>query len=112
MNSSFLSCGRWLLLSGLCACLSVLPVRAMDNEVIVISPHWVGIQAETSRAFSAWHEKKYGIAATIRWRKMGGGTSQILRFLSSEYQANASSGIDVLYGGGVDPFRDLKQEGL
>ena len=77
-----------------------------------MSPHWDGIKEETSRAFSAWHEKQYGQSATIRWREAGGGTSQVLRFLRSEYQGNSSSGIDVLYGGGIDPFIELGKDGL
>jgi ABC-type Fe3+ transport system substrate-binding protein len=94
------------------AILLLFPARAADNEVVVISPHWEGIKDETARAFSAWHEKKYGTPATVRWREVGGGTSQIMRFLHSEYRSHASSGIDVLYGGGVDPYLDLKESGL
>jgi ABC-type Fe3+ transport system substrate-binding protein len=86
--------------------------RAAEPEVVVISPHWEGIKDETSRAFSAWHQKIYGRPATIRWRELGGGGSQIVKFLRGEYATHASSGIDVLYGGGIDPFRDLKKDGL
>jgi len=103
---------RWLLLLGLLASISLFSTAAAEDEVIVFSPHWDGIKEETSRAFSAWHEKKYGRPATIRWREAGGGTSQIVRFLRAEYQTNPSSGVDVLYGGGVDPFLDLEKDGL
>jgi ABC-type Fe3+ transport system substrate-binding protein len=85
---------------------------AAENEVVVVSPHWDGIREETSRAFSAWHEKKYGQPAAVRWRDVGGGASQILRFLRSEYKTSASSGVDILYGGGVDPFEELEKDGL
>jgi ABC-type Fe3+ transport system substrate-binding protein len=86
--------------------------RGAEPEVIVISPHWEGIKDETSRAFSAWHQKTYGEPAVIRWREAGGGGSQIVRFLRGEYAGHASSGIDVLYGGGIDPFRELEKDGL
>jgi ABC-type Fe3+ transport system substrate-binding protein len=112
MKAFFLSNARRLLLPGLLASIFLLPLRASEDEVIVISPHWDGIKEETSRAFSAWHEKKYGEPAAIRWREAGGGTSQIVRFLRAEYQTNPSAGIDVLYGGGVDPFRELEKDGL
>jgi ABC-type Fe3+ transport system substrate-binding protein len=85
---------------------------AADNEVVVISPNSDEIKDETSRAFSAWHLKKYGEPATIRWREAGGGTSQIIRLLRSEFAHNASAGIDVLYGGGDSPFPDLEKDGL
>jgi ABC-type Fe3+ transport system substrate-binding protein len=85
---------------------------AAENEIVVISPNWEGIRDETARAFRAWHAEKYGAPVVIRWREVGGGTSQIVRFLRSEYQSSPSSGIDVFYGGGVDPYRDLKSNGL
>ena len=85
---------------------------AAEDEVVVTSPHWQGIKDETALAFSAWHEKKYGWPATVRWRDIGGGGSQIVRFLRSEYKASPSAGVDVFYGGGVDPYTELKQSGL
>jgi ABC-type Fe3+ transport system substrate-binding protein len=112
MNISLFSTARRLLLPGLLASIFLLPLRAAEDEVIVISPHWDGIKEETSRAFSAWHEKKYGRPATIRWREAGGGSSQIVRFLRAEFLTNPSAGIDVLYGGGVDPFLELEKDGL
>jgi len=112
MNTSFLSSARRLLLPGLLAWISIFSTAAAGDEVIVISPHWDGIKEETSLAFAAWHEKKYGRPATIRWREAGGGSSQIVRFLRAEYQTNPGAGIDVLYGGGVDPFRELEKDGL
>jgi ABC-type Fe3+ transport system substrate-binding protein len=112
MNISFFPTARRLLLPGLLAWIFLFSAGAAENEVVVISPHWDGIKDETSRAFSAWHEKKYGRLAMIRWREAGGGASQIVRFLRAEYQTNPSAGIDVLYGGGVDLFRDLEKDGL
>jgi len=103
---------RRLLLIGIAAWLGFLSLHGEESEVVVISPHWDGIQAETSRAFAAWHLKKYGSPGTVRWRQTSGGTSQIIRFLRSEFQAAPSAGVDVFYGGGVDPYLDLKKDGL
>jgi ABC-type Fe3+ transport system substrate-binding protein len=95
------------------AAAAIIPALGDVPEVIVISPHWQGIKDETSRAFSAWHEKTYGQPAVIRWRQLGsGGGSQIIKFLRGEYADHGSSGVDVLYGGGVDPFHELKKDGL
>ena len=109
MTISFSSCLHRFLVFG---ALIMLPAFAADDEVVVISPHWDGIKDETARAFSAWHEKKYGTRAIIRWREAGGGASQIVRFLRAEYKTNPSSGVDVLYGGGTEPFLDLEKDGL
>ena len=111
MHHSLTSVAPGFLLLLLLAGVSFSCARAADYEVIVISPHWDGIKEETSRAFSAWHEKKYGQPATIRWRDAG-GASQIVRFLIAEYKTNPSTGIDVLYGGGVDLYHDLENDGL
>jgi ABC-type Fe3+ transport system substrate-binding protein len=112
MKISFLAIATQFVLSGVLVALANVNASADPNEVVVISPHWDGIKEETSRAFSAWHEKKYGAPATIRWREAGGGTSQIVRFLHAEYQANSTCGVDVLYGGGVDPYVELAKDGL
>jgi ABC-type Fe3+ transport system substrate-binding protein len=93
--------------------LSLAPAARAEPEVVLLSPHWQGIRHETSLAFSAWHREKYGEPVTLRWRDLGGGTSQMLRFIRSEFARNPEGiGIDVFYGGGVDPYLDLKAAGL
>jgi ABC-type Fe3+ transport system substrate-binding protein len=82
------------------------------DDLVVISPHTDEIQEETARAFSAWHQQHFGTPATIRWRQAGGGSTQITRYLLSEFKSDPSPGIDVLYGGGQDPFVTLEQAGL
>lgn len=112
MNTFFFPRARRVLVFGLVAWITTVSLDAAENEVVVISTNWDGIKQEVSRAFTTWHEKKYGNPATIRWREAGGGGSQIIRFLRSEYQAGPSVGIDVLYGGGTDPCQALGNDGL
>jgi len=112
LSGGMIAAARLLLLLALLAA-AVAPIFGETPEVIVISPHWEGIKDETSRAFSAWHEKTFGQPAVIRWRQLGsGGGSEIIKFLRGEYADHGSSGVDVLYGGGVDPFHELKKDGL
>ncbi len=85
---------------------------AAADDLVVISPNSDEVKDETSRAFSAWNQKHYGQPATIRWREAGGGTSQIIRYLQAEFKSNPSPGIDILYGGGVDPYVTFEQAGL
>lgn len=85
---------------------------AAADDLVVISPHSDEIKDETQRAFSAWHKAHYGTPVTIRWREAGGGTSQIIRYLLAEFKSNPSPGIDVLYGGGLDPYVTFEQAGL
>jgi ABC-type Fe3+ transport system substrate-binding protein len=112
MKTFFLFRSQRLLLHGLLAWLILMPALSADNEVVVLSPHWDGIKEETARAFSEWHQKTYGQPAVVRWREVGGGTSQMVRFLRSEYKTNPSAGIDVFYGGGVEPFLELEKDDL
>jgi iron(III) transport system substrate-binding protein len=55
-----------------------------DPELVIISPHTEAIRYEFERAFSVWHEKKYGKPVKISWRNIG-GTSEIARYLDSEF---------------------------
>lgn len=83
-----------------------------DDHLVIISPHWEGIKTEFGRAFGEWYEKETGRKVAVDWRDMGGATDD-QRFIISEFQQTPSSiGIDLFFGGGMDPFVDLKQRGL
>jgi iron(III) transport system substrate-binding protein len=55
-----------------------------DETLVVLTPHNEAIRFEFSRAFREWYRKRYGRSVTIDWR-MVGGTSEISRYLKSEY---------------------------
>lgn len=81
-----------------------------ETRVVIISPHQENILSELTPQFIRWHQEKYGQAVTIDWRNVGGSTDT-LRFIRSEFTAKPNGiGIDVLFGCGVDPYLDLKQE--
>jgi len=92
------------------------PLSALADEpleLILISPHNDSIKAETARAFSAWHDRHYGRPVELRWRETGGGTSQMLRAIRSEFaQTPRGIGVDIFYGGGLSPHEVLKEDGL
>jgi iron(III) transport system substrate-binding protein len=60
--------------------------RPGDPVLIAISPHNEAIRTEFARAFSAWHAREHGAPVRIDWRTIG-GTSEIMRYLESEYTA-------------------------
>ena len=75
-------------------------------------PHWEGIQAEFDRAFVAHHGAETGRKVAVEWLNQG-GTSDILRFLRSEFRRTPEGvEIDLMFGGGIDPFLELQREGL
>ena len=57
-----------------------------DETVVIITPHNEAIRYEFARGFAAWYRAKTGRSVSVDWRIIG-GTSDIARFLESEYVA-------------------------
>ena len=57
-----------------------------DPVIVIVSPHNEAIRDEFAQGFSKWHEQKYGKPVKIDWRNIG-GTTEISRYLASEYAA-------------------------
>lgn len=55
-----------------------------SERVVIITPHNESIQAEFGRAFTAHMKETHGREVVIDWRQPG-GTSEIARFLRSEF---------------------------
>jgi len=62
--------------------------REGDPELIVVTPHNEAIRQEFGEGFSRWHRERYGQPVRIDWRVLG-GTTEIMRYLASEYEAAA-----------------------
>lgn len=60
---------------------------AVDEFVVVTTPHNEAIRTEFARSFSRWYEQKTGRTIAVDWRTIG-GTSEITRFVASEFTAN------------------------
>lgn len=58
-----------------------------DPVLVVASPHNEAIRSEFGRAFSSWHYENFGVPVRIEWRSIG-GTSEIVRYLDSEFIAS------------------------
>ena len=81
-------------------------------RVVIITPHNEAIRQEFGRAFAGWHEREHGERADVEWREMG-GTSASLRFVQSEFaQKPDGIGIDLFFGGGLEPFLFLADKSL
>ncbi|MFV0336855.1 MAG: ABC transporter substrate-binding protein [Chthoniobacterales bacterium] len=57
-----------------------------DDTLVIISPHNEAIRYEFTHAFTEYYEKKTGRSVRLDWRIVG-GTSEISRYLRSEYLA-------------------------
>lgn len=59
---------------------------AAEHTLVIVSPHNEAIRAEFTQAFREYCQAKFGKQIAIDWRTPG-GTSEVARFLESEYLA-------------------------
>jgi iron(III) transport system substrate-binding protein len=64
--------------------------REGDPLLVIVTPHNEAIRYEFERAFSQWHQQKYGRPVKVEWRAIG-GTTEISRYLTSEYASAAKA---------------------
>jgi ABC-type Fe3+ transport system substrate-binding protein len=85
------------------------------REVIILTPNNEQIRMEFGRAFSAWHEKKYGESADVQWSTPGGAID-IRRMLVAAWESRLEKKLavggdaDLIFGGGSFEFDTLKKE--
>ena len=89
-----------------------LSLAGAQDRLVLLSPHWKGIEDEFERAFKANYLRESGRSVELEWLDVG-GTSEVLRFIRSEFNNKPEGiGIDIFFGGGLEPYLGLKKEGL
>ena len=93
-------------------CFFALPcLSSAQDDLIIISPHHEGIEAEFGKNFENWYRKQTGRTVKTDWRDVGGTTSNY-RFIASEFKRVPDGiGIDVFFGGGTDNHLRLSSMG-
>ncbi|MEM2094263.1 MAG: extracellular solute-binding protein [Candidatus Bathyarchaeia archaeon] len=92
--------------------LSPVIVYATPAKLKIISPHNEFIKDEFSRAFSAYYLANFGEPVDVEWVDVG-GTDADVRYIRSGFAATPTGiGIDLFWGGGVDPYIALAEENL
>jgi ABC-type Fe3+ transport system substrate-binding protein len=82
------------------------------DKLVIVSPHWEGIRKEFTRTYQAWYAKNYKGTVEIEWLDQGGG-ADVLRYIKSEYSKKPNGiGIDMFFGGGLDPYLELSKSNL
>lgn len=82
------------------------------DELVILSPHWEGIRFEMARDFRSYYHEKTGKDISIRWLDVG-GASDIVKYIKSEFASKKDSiEADLVFGGGTDPFIELKRAGF
>ena len=112
-RSKACSCTGVLVVPLLLGALTFLASLAFaEDRLVLLSPHWKGIEDEFERAFKAHYLRETGRTVDLEWLDVG-GTSEVLRFIRSEFSNKPEGiGIDILFGGGVEPYLALKKEKL
>lgn len=83
-----------------------------ENELLLITPHWEGVKTEFGQAFQKFYKLRTGKDLSVRWLDIG-GTSDILRFVRSEFKNKPDGiGVDLFFGGGIEPYQALKKLGF
>src|SRR5213592_345529 len=91
--------------------LEVSPELRAEAAVIILTPHVDAIRHEFGRGFARWHRQRFGEDAVVEWRNVG-GTSDALRFVQSEFAKKPEGiGLDLLFGGGQEPYLVLADRG-
>ena len=105
---------KFRILPLICLCaLNPVSTPAVTDRLVLISPHPDGVQNEFETAFKSHYSRLTGREIVLEWLDVGGGTSSILRYIKSEFnRAPGGIGIDIFFGGGMDPFMELADMGL
>ena len=83
-----------------------------QDKLVIISPHWEGIETEFDTGFKAWYTKQTGREVSVDWLDQGGSSSDF-RFIESEFKRLPEGiGIDLFFGGGTDNYLKLAAKGL
>ena len=83
-----------------------------DGKLQIVSPHPEIIQNELGPAFEAWYKAKTGKDVKVVWRDMG-GTSDALRVVKGQFEQRPQGiGLDMFFGGGIDPYIAMKSLGI
>lgn len=98
----------------LCVLLAVMVcgAAAAQETLRIVSPHPPALRDEFDTGFKAWLLEEHGLEADIEWMDQG-GTSNIVRFINSEFRRSPEGiNVDVFFGGGTDSYIQFTRDGL
>lgn len=88
-----------------------LPAAADAKVLSILSPHNREVRAEYSEQFSVYMREVHSKEVTIRWLDAG-GTSKMLKDMESRFKNTPDApGVDLLFGGGTDPYLQAAEKG-
>jgi len=88
------------------------PSDLPEKSLTIVCVHTDTIRYEFERAFSRWTAEEHGFTVKIDWLDLGGTTQTTKAVLDKFKQRPDGIGIDIFFGGGVDPFLEMSRRGL
>ncbi|MFH1744529.1 MAG: extracellular solute-binding protein [bacterium] len=86
--------------------------NAKPRTLTIVSPHNLDVKRELGQAFSDWWQGRTGETVVVDWLDQG-GTSRCIRFTISQFERTPSGiGVDLFFGGGIDPYLRFGSLGL
>jgi len=87
-------------------------LSAQDKELVLVSPHWEGARREFEAGYGRSRVARGLSPVRVRWLDIG-GTSDIVRYIRNQFLVHSEGiGVDLMFGGGTDPFVELDQSDL
>jgi ABC-type Fe3+ transport system substrate-binding protein len=83
-----------------------------QKTLTIVSVHPDTVRNEFERAFTRWTARTQGYAVKIDWLDLGGTTQATKAILDLYKQTPQGVGIDLFFGGGVDPYLELARRDL
>jgi ABC-type Fe3+ transport system substrate-binding protein len=82
-------------------------------DLVIVSPHDEKITQEFERGFGKVFRARTGREVRISWRDFGAGAERQVATLLDQFSLQPEGiGVDVFFGGGMDPYSMLKAKGL
>jgi ABC-type Fe3+ transport system substrate-binding protein len=102
-----------------CAVFGYADADAGLPRLVLISPHRDELREEVALAFQDWlaihaaSDPSLPPRCRVVWQDIGGGSSQILKYVNARFGDSQGQGIgiDLLFGGGTDIFLRLAKDG-
>jgi ABC-type Fe3+ transport system substrate-binding protein len=83
------------------------------DKLVILSPNPESVKIEFKQAFIRYYQEQTKEAVDIEWLNTGGGTQDQLQYIRTQFEKNPEGiGVDVFWGGGADPYMDLKSHRL
>ena len=88
------------------------PDSEIAGELKILTPHWEGIRIEFTRGYNEWRIARGKKPVKVVWLDVG-GTSDIVKYIRSAFADTPESiDVDIMFGGGTEPFMAFADEKL